>query len=172
MLFHRHAKHFGSGAAVNVAALSKDVQHPVFASQPRDNAGFNRGKVAHVESVARCGYKGRTDQFTKYVGRVAVVIGKFFQIAALYQAAGVVQAGQVVLRQVLHLHQATGPAASPGGAIKLQQAVYTSVVAYAFQHSRILLTAGFGHILAQLDKFLRVRVFGQLVFKIGQHLFV
>ena len=145
-----HTEHLRGRGAVNIAAIAEHVQHPVLGCYPGNHTRLYGGEVAHVQYVAGRGYKGRAYQLTQYLRDVGVVQLKVLQVAGPHQCAGIADVGQVVLGQVLHLHQPPRPAPRPCGAIELEQAVDASVIADTVQHGLILLIGCLGHLTPQL----------------------
>ena len=103
-----------------------------------------------MQYVAGRGYKGRAYQLTQYLRDVGVVQLKVLKVAGLHQRAGIADVGEMVLWQVLHLHQPPRPAPRPCGAIELEQAVDASVIADTLQHGLVLLVGRLGHLFAQI----------------------
>ena len=150
MLLDRHVEHLGSAGAVDVAAVGKHFLAPLLPGQPGDDPGLDGAEVGHDKPVSGGGDKSRPDQLREDVRHVAVDQPQRLGLPLQGQLPGEIQGLQMVLGQVLDLHQPAGPAARPG-AVELQQTADPIVFTGGVLHSLIFLDAGLGQLLADLQ---------------------
>ena len=135
----------------------EDLQAPFLAGEPGDHPRFDRREVGVDQHVARSSHEGRADQLGERVRHAAEQDPQLVELALLDQIAGEVQRLGVRPRQVLHLHQASGPAAGAVGAVELQQPPHTAVVADGCFDGVVLLGAGLSELLPDLQHPLHLR---------------
>ena len=150
VLLHGLVEHLGGGGAVDVAATAEDVQDPFLTGEPGEDAGLDGGEVTHGEGLPIGGDESRADELGQGVRHVAVAELQRLDVVLLQAGPGEVKVGDVVLRKILHLHQAPGPAAGPGS-VELQQAVHPSVGAYAVEHRLVLRVGRLAHLRPDLE---------------------
>ena len=120
VLLDRHPEHGTGAGTVNVAALSKDLLTPRFAGKPCNDAGFNSTEVGNEELGTFPWNKGGTDKLAERIRDILIQKLNCIEVAGAHQPTGLLQVGQMILRQVLHLDKATGPAARSVSTIELE----------------------------------------------------
>ena len=157
------------------------VHPPLTPRKPRDDARLDGGEVDDHQLVAGPRDEGRADELAERVRHVAEQHLERVVVPALQQRARKVQVAQLVLREVLHLHQPAGPAASAVGTVELGQPARAVVGAHAAQHGVVLRDTGLGQLLADLQHALhdhavgglkqaRHRLFGEVGDRVVVHL--
>ena len=76
-------KHLLSGSLVDFAVGLKNLHAPLFAREPRDNAGLNSGEVGHDEAIAGPRDKGRADKLREGPGNVVEEHFKGLKVSSL-----------------------------------------------------------------------------------------
>ena len=127
MFFHRDVEHLAGRGAVNIATLLEGVQPPLLPREPGQHPCLDCGEVRHDEAAPRLGDEGGADQLREDSGGGVVEHLHLVELAPLDQAPGQGQVRNVVLWEVLHLHQPPGPAACAVGTIKLEQPVNSAI---------------------------------------------
>ena len=156
VLLHRHVEHLAGGGAVYVAALPEHVQAPVLSCQPRGDPRLDGAEVADREGLALGGHKGRPDELRYRVRHVAVAELEEVGVALHKGLPCEVKVLDVVLGQVLHLHQPPRPSARPRP-VELKEPVDAPVRADTPLYRLVFLVAG----LAQLHPYLKRPAFGR-----------
>ena len=88
---------------------------------PCDDPRLNGGEVCYIKAAAGFRHKGGADQFGQHQRNGVIEHFHGIRIAAADQGSYCVQIRQMVLRQVLHLDEATGIASGAVGTIELNQ---------------------------------------------------
>ncbi len=65
----------------------------------------------------------------------------------LYKLPGRIQAVNIVTRQVLHLHEPSGPSSRTAGPIELQEPAHPAIITQRILHGLVLLHRGLCHLL-------------------------
>ena len=145
------------------------LKDPLFARQPCQDSGLDGAEVADCEGLAfRC-YECRSDELAQRVRNVAVADLYHVEVAFLQELACKVDVADVVLREVLHLDEASGPAACPG-TVELEESAYASVGSHDLLHGLVFRRAGLVELRADVQYSLHVFVVCGLLY-VGQVVF-
>ena len=110
----RHFEHIACCSAVDVTAVPEDFEDPFLACHPRYYSGLDGAEIADGEGLSFRGYKCSSDELAQDVGYVAVAHLDELHVSVQQCLPCKVQIVDVVLRQILHLDEPSGPATSPG----------------------------------------------------------
>ena len=151
VLLHGHVEHLAGRRAVYVLAGQEGVEHPLFAGEPGHHARLDGAVVGDGVDLARRGDEGRPDQLRQRVRHAAKAQLQHFSVKVLHAVPREGQAVQVVLRQVLRLHDAPGPATGAARAVVEHHAPHAVVVAHRGLQGVVFFRAGLAHQLPQLQ---------------------
>ena len=104
MLFHRNMEHLLGSGAVDVTAVCEGIKHPLFACIPGKDPALNCGEVRDDELLTWCRDKGRPDKLRECIRDILVEETYRIKVASLYKRPGFCEVWQMVLREVLKLH--------------------------------------------------------------------
>src|SRR5690606_20811028 len=126
-IFHRYAKRPRVAFNVEVVAVGKRLDLPLFAGKPSEYATFNVGQVSAAQLLSRCRNQCTAHRRPDHVH--GVVVNKFHSAALDRLHREVVLILQVLryAAQVLQLHEPTGPAVSAAGTAELKRAAQATV---------------------------------------------
>ena len=139
----RNMKHATGSRFVDFAFAAKFLQHPFFVCQPCQHARLDGGKVRYEKTASIPWNECRADQLRKRTGNGSKERIQQFFIATLYDLPRQLQVRQMVLREVLCLHEPPRPSACTVGPIELQKPMYAPVSAYTSSHGLVFFDAGF-----------------------------
>ena len=138
---------------------SEHLEHPLLSGEPCQHSRLDGAEVADREGLSvRC-HEGRSDELAERVRHVAVAEGHRIHVSISEQLPGEAEVADVVLREVLHLHQTSGPSAC-AGAVVLEESADPRVPADCLLHRLVFLVAGLGHLGADLKDAVHVLVLG------------
>ena len=100
---HRQVKHLGSRGAINILTGRKGVHLPLFAREPRYDAGLDGAEVGHDELAAGPRHKRRPDQLGQHLRNGVVEQLQCVEITDPYERPRLLKIGHVVLRKILWL---------------------------------------------------------------------
>lgn len=153
MFFDGHAEHPGRGLAVQILALFERCQGGCFSGEPGNHAGFDRGVVGDDESAPSTGDERCPDQLGQRVGHRVVEQFESVEVALPGEGASLVEVGQVVSGQVLHLDEASGEPSGAASPVELDEATRPPVRACDVVHGLVLFHRRFRQVAAQLQDF-------------------
>ena len=149
VLFHWNLEHLRCGCAVDVASFFKNILAPGFSRKPCQHSGFNGGKVDNDKLAAAFRHKCGADQLRQGIRHILIEYFQSIKVTGADQAAGLDQIRKMVLRQILHLNNASCPATGPVGSVELKHSTGAAVCAYGFLHRLIFTNGGFRKLLAK-----------------------
>ena len=157
VLFYGDAEHLRRAGAVDVLALGEYVLPPLLAGKPCDDTGFNRGEVRHNEFPVLLRHECRADQLGKGIRHVLIEHFQSVKVTDSNKPSGFGQIVQMVLREILHLNDASCPAPGTVGSVELEHPSCPAIGANRSLHRLILFNAGFRKLLAQGQCLLQLR---------------
>lgn len=107
VLFHWNLEHLRCGCAVDVASFFKNILAPGFSRKPCQHSGFNGGKVGNDKLAAAFRHKCGADQLRQGIWHILIEYFQSIKVTGADQAAGLGQIRKMVLRQILHLNNAS-----------------------------------------------------------------
>ena len=134
MFLNGDLEHLAGRRTVNVAALFKDLLAPKLSGKPREYARFNRGKISYQEFAADLRNKSGAYQLRQRVRHIFVEKLHAVKVAGTNKRARLCQICEVVLRQVLHLNDASCPATGTIGSVELKHTSRATVSTDCFFH--------------------------------------
>ena len=147
MLLDGNTEHLRCRCAVDVLAVGKDLLPPCFSGKPRNDTGFDCRKVRNNEFAVALRNKRCADKLGQRIRHIFVEHFYSIVIAAADKSTGFGKVGKVVLRQVLHLNDASCPPTCAVGTVKLEHTSGTTIGAHGGLHRLILFHRGFGKLL-------------------------
>ena len=114
-------EHLAGRSAVDVTTLGEYFLPPLLPGDPGDDPRFDGRKVRHEEAAPRLGDEGGADQLREHQRDGVVEQLQGVKVPIPHQRPGLLQIGQVVLREVLHLDEPPSKSAGSVGSIKLDQ---------------------------------------------------
>ena len=139
MLYHRDLVHHRCSLAIDVFPCLEGVQDPLLSGKPGKHPCLDRAEVADHEAAA-----WRSDECGPYQlgeDRRGVAIAHLYRIEVTIcnELPAELDVVDMVLREVVCLHDPAGPAPGPVGAIELQDPAQPAILAYRFGHCLVLL---------------------------------
>ena len=149
MLLDWNAEHLRCRRTIDILAVGKDLLPPCFSGKPRNDTGFNCREVRNNEFAVALRYKRCADQLRKRIRHIFVEHFYSIVIAAADKSTGFGKVGKVVLRQVLHLNDASCPPACAVGTVKLEHTSGTTIGANSSLHCLVLFHRGLCKLLPE-----------------------
>ena len=156
VFFNRNLEHLRCGSAVDVAAFFKDLLTPDFTGKPRQYSGLDCREIGDDELVSRLRHKGGADQLRERIRHIFVEKLHAVKVAAADKPTSLCQIRKMVLGQVLHLDNASGPTTGPVGTVELKHSTSTTIGADCLFHRLILLDGRFGQLLPEKENLLEL----------------
>ena len=128
----------------------KDIQHPALLGEPCDHAGLDRTEISVNEYLAISGDKACADQRRECDRNTAVNNAQGIELMRFDEFTGEAFRRNRIVREVLHLHKASGLAPGAVGPVKSQQSAHTAVCAHAGLNGVILLCRSLAELLPDL----------------------
>ena len=135
-------EHLLGGGLVDFAVCIENLHTPLLARQPGDNARLDGAKVSHNKPAALPGNERGADKLRQCARNVVEEELQGLKVSRGHKLPrGIeVTVRHFILREVLHLHQAAGPASRARGAVELSQSTNTAVRARGPQHCTVFLS--------------------------------
>ena len=157
VLFYGDTEHLGRAGAVDILALGEYILPPLLAGKPCDDTGFNRGEVRHNELSVFLRHECCANQLGKGVRHILIEHFQSVKVTCPDKPSGFGQIVQMILREILHLNDATGPPPGAVGSVELEHTSCAVIGADGGLHCLILFNAGFRNLLAQGQYLLQLR---------------
>ena len=155
---HRHMEHSGRRSLINLPVGRKHIQPPPLPRKPRQHPRLNRRKIRHHKPAPRLRHKRRPYQLRKHLRRGTVKHLHILKPPLPHKPPRQLQIRQMVLREILHLHQPPRPPPGPVRPVKLQQTMHPPVRTHRPLHGLILLHGSLRHQKPQPQKLLHLPV--------------
>ena len=156
VLLDRNAEHPAGAFTVDVPAFMKDLGTPLFMRKMAEHTGFDGAEVADDEFVTWSRDERGPDQFRQHTGDGVIQHVQHLIVASLHKIPRLPQILHVVLREILQLDQASGPAATAVGSVKLEHSVAASVSADRVLHRLVFADGALGELQSQGQHFREV----------------
>ena len=139
MFLNRDFEHLRCGGTVDVAAFLKDLLTPCLTGKPCQYSGLNSREVRNDELIPWPRHKCRADQLGKSIWDIFIEKLHAVKVATADKSTGLCQIRKMILGQILHLNNASGPATGSVGTVELKHSTGTSVGTHCLFHRLILL---------------------------------
>ena len=156
VLLNRDLEHLRCGGAVDVAAFLEDLLTPDFTGKPRQHSGLDCREVRDNKPISGLRHKGSADQLRECIWHIFVEKLHAFKVAATDKTTGLCEIRKMVLGQVLHLDNASGPTTGPVSTVELKHSTSTTIGADRLFHRLILLDGRLGQLLPEKENLLEL----------------
>ena len=155
---HRHMEHGSRRSLINLPMGRKHLQPPPLPGKPRQHPCLNGRKIRHHKPAPRLRHKRRPYQFRQHVWRGIIKHFHILKPALPHKPSRQLQVLNMVLGQILDLHQPPRPSPGPVRPIKLQQTMHPPVRTDRPLHGLIFLHGSLRHQKPEPQKFLHLPV--------------
>ena len=149
----RDMEHAAGSRFVDFTLAAKFFQYPFFVCQPCQHARLNSRKVRHEKTASIFWNERRADQLRERTGNGGKERIQQFLVAGFHNLPRQIQIRQMILREVLCLHEPSCPSACAVRPVELQKTMYAPVFAHAARHGLVLFDAGFAQFQPQIQQF-------------------
>ncbi len=134
---------------------AKDLLPPCLSGKPRNDTGFNSRKVSNDKFAVTLRHKRCADQLGQRIRHIFVEHFHTLKVAAANKSTGFGKVDEMVLRQVLHLNDASCPSTCAVGTVKLEHTSGTAIGTNRSLHCLVLLYRGLGKLLTESQNLLQ-----------------